>query len=317
MALTIYRSTDVGAPTVPYGSGNVIKLLDACLRTGYGAKAGAGWTKPFVSGTTVAVFKQGGGQNRCLRVWDARTTDDPNTYALTALVRGYETMTAISTGTGPFPTTAQSPGNGLMVRSSISYEPPNPPAWILRANSTWFDLLISSGYHAPRGSALATYDGRLTFGSFISMKSGDLYNDMISAEMHTSHWPYWNENSLNGEMFVSRSDTGVIGSKEAKLLNTMLRGEGGLGTGYPYDFPYPNRTNNTVLLNQYIIHCDGYPRGTLPGVWGTPHGVNNLGTGNTFGGNSTLAGRTFEIIGYGIDSATGVILETSDTFTGV
>ena len=76
MALTIYRSSDAGAPSLTGAAGSLIALLDACLRTGYGTKAGAGWTKPF-TGTNIAAFRQGaGGNGRYLRVWNARTSAD-------------------------------------------------------------------------------------------------------------------------------------------------------------------------------------------------------------------------------------------------
>lgn len=57
MAVTIYRSTDTGAP-VPVSNSNYksaefyMTLLKACLVTGYGAKPGAGWSVAYEDTTT-------------------------------------------------------------------------------------------------------------------------------------------------------------------------------------------------------------------------------------------------------------------------
>jgi hypothetical protein len=90
----------VATPGVPDGAvGGTITLKFSPL----------GWTRPY-SGTNLGAYRQGGSAShkRYLRVYDGSTTADSSYY-----VRAYEAMTAISTGTGPFPTTAQSAGNGV------------------------------------------------------------------------------------------------------------------------------------------------------------------------------------------------------------
>lgn len=319
MALTIYRSTDSGAPSLTYAAGSFIAMLDACLRTGYGSKAGAGWTKPF-TGSNIAVFCQGaGGNGRYIRVWNARTGDDPATYCMTANVRGYEAMTAVSTGTNPFPTVAQSNNNGLLVRVACS-SPSYPTGWIVRATSNWFDVLVFTGLTSPRGANSAPVaDSYLSFGAFPSLKSGDTYNDFILAEANNSYvyYPYVGLSSTY-LVYVSRNDLGTIGSKAALLVPLSACGESYMGVGNPSNFPYPNRVNNSVDLFQYALHSEGYFRGALPGVWGSAHGVTAIGFGNTFSGIAPVAGRTFEVIAASTASTDiGMILETSDTFTGL
>ena len=266
MALTIYRSTDSGAPSLTYAAGSFIAMLDACLRTGYGSKAGAGWTKPF-TGANIAVFRQGaGGNGRYIRVWNARTGDDPATYCMTANVRGYEAMTAVSTGTNPFPTTAQSNSNGLMVRVAYT-SPRNPTGWIVRATSSWFDVLIFTGYAAPRGAASAPVaDSYLSFGAFPSLKSGDTYNDLILADPNNAYnfYPYVGILPRPFCAYVSRSDLGTVGSKLALILPMSACGETYMGAGNPAHFPYPNRVNSSVDLFQYALFSEGYIRGALP-----------------------------------------------------
>lgn len=319
MALTIYRSTDSGAPSLTYAAGSFIAMLDACLRTGYGSKAGAGWTKPF-TGANIAVFRQGaGGNGRYIRVWNARTGDDPATYCMTANVRGYEGMTAVSTGTGPFPTTAQSNSNGLMMRVAYS-SPSYPTGWIVRATSSWFDVVVFTGYASPRGAASAPVaDSYLSFGAFPSLKSGDTYNDFILADSNNAYhyYPYV---GLTGSSlaYVSRNDLGIVGAKAAALVPLSACGESYMGVGNPSYFPYPNRVNNSVDLYQYALLSEGYFRGVLPGVWGSAHGLTAIGFGNTFSGIAPVAGRTFEVVAASIANPDiGMIFETSDTFTGL
>lgn len=319
MALTIYRSTDSGAPSLTYAAGSFIAMLDACLRTGYGSKAGAGWTKPY-TGANIAVFRQGaGGNGRYIRVWNARTGDDPATYCMTANVRGYEAMTAVSTGTNPFPTTTQSNSNGLLVRVACS-SPSYPTGWIVRATSNWFDVLVFTGFTPPRGANSAPVaDSYLSFGAFPSLKSGDTYNDFILAEANDSYHCYPHVGFSSTYLaYVSRNDLGVVGAKAAVLVPLSGCRENMMGTGGPSDFPYPNRVNNSVDLFQYALHSEGYFRGVLPGVWGSAHGVTAIGFGNTFSGIAPVAGRTFEVIAASVASTDiGMILETSDTFTGL
>ena len=48
MPVTVYRSTDAGAPLLTNSNGSLIAVLKACLVDGYGSKASAGWTAPFL-----------------------------------------------------------------------------------------------------------------------------------------------------------------------------------------------------------------------------------------------------------------------------
>ena len=229
-------------------------------------------------------------------------------------------MTAVSTGTGPFPTVAQSNSNGLMVRVALS-SPSYPTGWIVRATSSWFDVVVFAGYFGPRGAASAPVaDSHLSFGAFPSLKSGDTYNDFILADSNNSYH-YYPEVGVSSSAYcayVSRNDLGTVGSKVAVLMPLSPSGEGYMGGGSPGYFPYPNRVNNSVDLFQYALYSDGYVRGVLPGVWGSAHGLSAIGFGNTFSGIAPVAGRTFEVLAASTGSTDmGMIFETSDTFTGL
>ena len=152
-----------------------------------------------------------------------------------------------------------------------------------------------------------------------SLKSGDTYNDFILAEADNSYsfYPYVGPSS-SFLAYVSRNDLGTVGAKAAALVPLSGCGENVMGNGNYSVFPYPNRVNNSVDLYQYALLSEGYFRGVLPGVWGSAHGVTAIGFGNTFSGIAPVAGRTFEVIAASTASTEiGMILETSDTFTGL
>lgn len=113
-----YADTDTSAPAKNINvAGRLITILDACLVNGYGAKAAAGWTKPY-TGTNIAVYRMttgGGSTGFYLYV------DDSNTAYTT--VRGCESAAdaVIANLTNPFPTIAQiAAGSGLYVPRSAS-----------------------------------------------------------------------------------------------------------------------------------------------------------------------------------------------------
>lgn len=88
MAVTIYRSTDAGAPALPanvaYNSAKFyMDVIKACLVTGYGSKAGAGWTIDYEdttagkhrlavsNGNGIAEFITWGSYSVAMLVWDS------------------------------------------------------------------------------------------------------------------------------------------------------------------------------------------------------------------------------------------------------
>lgn len=87
-----FTSEDAGAPELSNKPGRLIAVLDWLL-VGKG-----GWTKEF-TGTNLGSYRSVAGNRFFLRVDDTQATH--------SRLRGYRNMSAISTGTGAFPTTAQ------------------------------------------------------------------------------------------------------------------------------------------------------------------------------------------------------------------
>ena len=142
-----------GALTALNGEQKVVSIAAGVVRFATAAADGTatgtisfkmapvGWLKPY-TGTNLAVFKTADpmGTGMCLRVDDTGTT--------MCRVVGYETMSDVNTGLGPFPTDAQMSGGGYWAKSSLATSA--PVAWSLIADSRKFILHIAP-YTATAG----------------------------------------------------------------------------------------------------------------------------------------------------------------------
>lgn len=288
----VYKSTDISAPVLTGQVGALVALLDACLVTGYGSSTAAGWTKPYTA-TNKAVFYMGAGTPRMY-------LDVDDTGTMEARVVGYGSMSAVATGTDPFPTAAQLSG-GLFVRKSSTADATARP-WLLIACERAFYLFI--------GAAQATYglsssaDGACAFGAFPSYKSGDAYNCFINAGAVTGGTGsrIGTITQIAGDTFTATSGVYVpraytqIGASvaAAKMVpGTVAPGTlmGGGGGAYPDPV-----TGGFRLARCLICEADGggkvIERGYMPGFWGVMH---NLPAAffDTFGGSGALAGKSF------------------------
>lgn len=316
MTMTVYKSTDVSAPTLTNTNGSLINVLDKCLVAGYGAKAGAGWTKPF-TGTNLAAFRQGaGGNNRYLRVLDNGFSTG-NAALRRVLIRGYENMTAISTGTNAFPTTTQVSGNGMTASYLQITSTVTPTTWTIYATSNYFLFHVELFDDA----AGTVYNSLFGFGRFESLKVGDVYNDVIfGGGNDASGQDYAGQyNTANQQMYVSRSDTGSVGAVDA-----MIRGVFGstyIGSGNQPDYPYPDRINNSLKMARVSIWCSGYKRGYLTGIWDVAHAPADVGPNKTTwsgAGSGLLSGKEFVYVAQLAPNVAGgawPAIETSNTWS--
>lgn len=328
MAVTIYKSTDASAPVLTGQVGSLITLLDAVLVNGYGAKVAAGWTKPF-TGTNLAAYRMAvTGSGHYLRVDD----NGPNTTAgaREAQARGAESMSAISTQTGPFPTTSQLGVSGIPIRKSATADA-TARSWKIVADDKTFYLFQRCG-------DFSGYTGFM-FGDFFSLKAADAYRSMIigrsvqnsntddvdrlnqlnlntttsalgnAATTIAGHYipRAWNENATLGAQLVGKHGDGVKGSF---VYNTgQLAGI----------VAYPNQPDNSLMLSQVWVHEDNGStitvRGRLRGFWHMLHPVGvSINEGDTFAGTGPLAGKSFEVIGPTVDGLGKYVMETSNTW---
>lgn len=294
-----YSSTDASAPILNNSNGSLIAMLYACLVTGYGAKAGAGWTRPF-TGTNLAVFRQGtGGNGRYLRVSDAGLS--PDTTFRRAQIRGYENMTAVSKGTGAFPSTGQVTTNG----QNVNYREIATgliPRWNVYASSSFVHVIIDA-------SGTAGYWEYFGFGTFISNKAGNTYNDVIIGGYDdTSNGGWTGIGSADGSvgisssgLYICRSDTGAAGSVIGAVVYSNSGGTY-IGAGSSA-FPYPDRPTGSLLQIQAEITADGYRQGKIPGMWNVLHIPTTYGHSDIDGtiwtgvSGTELAGKSFKLYG--------------------
>lgn len=259
--------------------------------------APAGWSKPF-SGTNLAAYKSvASGATGCvLRVDD--------TGASTARVVGYETMSDINTGVGPFPTAAQVSGGGYWRKSGST-----GLVWFLLATDKAFYF-----FNEVRSDALLNHSIKF-FGDFSSERLADAYACALQADaVDTLDTAYiWSQIGTTGftsvnysHLYVPRSFT-QLGSGIELVTNHC----GGQASGVPASVvPYPSGASNGVVLlpisareaTSYTYRCLAWP-----GVYGTPQaspvtpldvlrgvgsdGKDLLAVAPRFGGNGT--GRLF------------------------
>jgi hypothetical protein len=311
MTVRIYRSSDASAPVLTGQVGKLTDLLDACLVNGYGAKTAAGWTIAFTTTNKRAYQQNTTGSNNptgmCLYVDD---TGPGAGAAKEARVCGFETMSAITpTGTGQFPTSAQSAiGVGtLVVRKSNTADATARP-WTLIANGQTIYLFIESGDNVNPALGTTTF----VFGDFKPYKTGDVYAVCIigrTAEntasssndpLHAFGMPpgstvnYTLTNTMYGH-FIARHWTGVGGSiKCGKVIDiskfllignasnnpgmwssdASLVANGGnyaIGRATSLAWPAPNGPDGALWLSPLYLNHSSAIRGYLPGLWAPLH----------------------------------------------
>lgn len=97
MTVRHYKHTDAGAPVLSGQAGALNAVLKACLVDGFGSLPAAGWTVAYEDApTNRIVFRQPAGQSAERYLW----LNDNNANG--AVVRGYDTMSAVETGTDQF-----------------------------------------------------------------------------------------------------------------------------------------------------------------------------------------------------------------------
>lgn len=301
MTVRFYSSSDVGAPALRGNTpGDLINLLDKCLVTGYGSKAGAGWTKPF-TGTNIAAFRQGAGSNGMyLRVDDTSTTAGHRW----ATVLGYETMTDVNTGSPTsFPTPAQS-SVGLRWHTNYSGSTvANPRPWVLIADEMFFYIMWKSYPEQADGNTFY-YNECYMFGDIIPFKPGDATATVITGSV-TGNGNSSENNPFQGaaisgtvpgsnRMYVARSFTDVGGPVELGWHGDHVKGSSVWGNG---NLSYPHSPDGALYLNPIYAHepqTSPYNvRGKMPGMWQPLHYTGVIGQHMTFEGQGDLLGKTF------------------------
>jgi hypothetical protein len=290
---TVLTYTVSGTPATPATGTITVKRAPA--------GAGTAWAKAY-SGTNLAAYRPGAGTRFYLRVDDTGTTN--------GRCVGYETMSDVNTGTGPFPTAAQFSGGMYWPKSSTADA--TARAWIISATDRLLIMHVSSA-----GTANATDASVCVWGDLKTYKSGDAYHCIhIGAtsatttssnsfftltgitSTSTGHYCARSYTQLGTSLAVGKHSDGVKGS-----VSTM--GSGGLA--------YPNGPDGGLYLAPVWIHETAGPsvRGTIPGLWAPLH-TRPLEHLDTVSGTGSLSGKTF--LALKMYTGAETFLETSDTW---
>ena len=308
MTVRVYYSTDSGAPVYSGSAGALFALLKACLVDGYGAKAAAGWTQPF-TGTNLAAFRPAAGNRHYLWV------DDTNAPA--ARVRGFEAMTDISTGTGPFPQDAQLSGGGYILKSNAASAAAR--GWVLAADEKRFWLISAQAADSIAGSAAAGLG--MFFGDIISAKTGDAYGTLLIAGNTSAATGVQlgvlvvNIVSVVPGGFMARSYTQVGGSITTGR-HTDSPKAAGVTTMGTAGSAYPDPVTGGICIAPLFVHepVASVWRGVIPGGWCPMHNLPDS-PGNVFQGTGALAGREFLLVDVsGTNTRGRMALEISNTW---
>jgi hypothetical protein len=290
---TIYRSTDASAPVLTGEIGKLIALLKACLVDGYGAQPAAGWTQAYSSGADYAAFQVASSSGSDALLW----VNDTN--AQLARVIGYKSMTAILSGTNPFPTETQFSA-GLYCRKSVTANTTARP-WILIASATFFMLIV-----AGNQTVFGNFDGgdtNMMFGDLLPALSGDGYHALLGAATDSSptsatatltrqvipalaatpsgHYLAASYTQTGGSITLNKRATGVL----AQAVS------GNTGAAYPEPC-----SGGLHISRVAVTEANLATRGYIPGLWALGHAQTLFTNFDTFSGNASLSGKTFLIV---------------------
>lgn len=385
MTVTVYKSTDSGAPILYGLAWSLLNLLDKILVDGYGSKSSLGWAKAFTSlvcsgtatgGSTTTlidtatnfvtagvvvgyqVFRTADGKNA--RVTSITTTTNPNdtlnftavspvtpTFANTdaytvdnnkrayrqiagtnqyylrvtddgtgaanyARARGYETMSDIDTGTGPFPTDAQVSGGLYAIKSANVGSTARP--WRCISDGKIFYLFFNQDSASDWNAATGLF-----FGDYKTYKTGDIYNTLLCSSNSTaaSGFAFGRVDASQTGKYKARTYAGTGGSLAFYVwtLTYTLFNAAFLSVGY---ITYPDPVSGSLLMTP-ILFCENNALlvGHFPGLWNSLHPLTSFNDGDIFSGAvGALSGKNFEFWKCTGGLATcGIIVETSNTWS--
>lgn len=228
--------------------------------------AAAGWNKPF-SGTGLAVYKSASpaAHGQFLRVAD--------TTAEYARAIGYENMTAVSTGTGPFPTSAQVSG-GYYWGKSDETSGTNAVPWVFASDGRMFYLFPQASFVSSSGAGRSF--STIVFGDLApESPAGDPYATAVvgSSDLSWSSWGPVYAFTLNDENSMAatpRASSGVGTSVRGATIAELNLDNSGVGGGYPPMFPNP--ISGAIPMGR-VVYKDTraeFPRAAFPGFYWCP-----------------------------------------------
>lgn len=283
--VTVYRWDDPGAPQIvtPYGKASEIKaVLDACLITGYGAKAALGWRKVFDDSNGV-VYQNSisrGGSGGMVRFWPKSGVWTTANYYFSTCI-AFQTAKSFTSSS-----TAVKPSQAWPFYHPVSDA--SPKAWVIIGTAIGFYLFLN-WYDGTRTQSSSSYKMATTnynFSCYIGdvqpLLAGDAYKFFAAVYDAT---PASGVTSLqNNYTLTNAGAMSVSGSSGMLFYDT----DGGNGTSlYQLKLPFgecgsplttPGQADPVLvcpvpLLNAHFVSANNdhnakqpYCRGYLPGM---------------------------------------------------
>lgn len=315
MTVRVYRWDDASAPVLTGEVGSLTALLKACLVTGYGSKAAAGWSNPY-SATNVEAFTNSaaaGGTGYGIKVSHANAQ-----YATTF---AYEAIDGSGNMTNQFPTAVQLSSGLIWWVSNTAGTTQRP--WMVVADAKRFYMWV--GYAVPTSSGLVTtaYTPMFFAGDLIGLNAADPYRFMViggvSASASANYFgginPYMSSsNSMNGHYLARNLSGSTISKLAGKTGGAYSTGIGTMGNVGP---TYPDPASGGMLLSLVFVNdaeATLQIRGQMPGLYNPVHNLPG-NPGDTFSGVGALSGKNFILLDSVYNgSRCRVALETSNTW---
>lgn len=276
-------------------------------------RAPLGYTKVF-TGSNKAAYRANdpSGLRHFLRVQDDGGTSGGNRECR---LWGYEAMTDVDTGTGPYPTVGQSSNGYYQMKSSSTDS--TQRAWCLVGDGKIFYLFVDYGGAAASGVSNTGTFYATVFGDILSYKAGDAYASVLSAgtlagsttsptqSLGTQQTSINSPSSFSASMSIARDFTAVLGSRYVGLMASGL----GNGMGTIAYISYPHQIDNGFYINPVQV-TQGPPaviRGRMPGLYEGMHG-RALNNGDIVENVQGLTGRKFMMMYVNFSSQGGHVM---------
>jgi hypothetical protein len=305
VAVRVYRNTDASAPVLTGQTGSMSALLKACLVTGYGAKAAAGWSNPFSGAAGQEVFRPGSG----VRHYFAHDDTGPGAGTFKeARIFGWEALTAWATGTGQFPTVAQAASGVVDLKSSTADGTARPWVVIADDRTVYAFCAFSNTLTQQANGSNLTYSG-ISFGEIYSLLTvADAYRSIVIGRNVENSVAATNDlllglvpsfSTVLGGHYMPRAYTGLGTAVQAGKWGDWARGAGGsaawLGAGAG-GLVLPDPVTGAIHLAPIHVSDATTLRGRMRGMFHLCHAGTAMADGDTIVGSGAYAGRTFMVV---------------------
>lgn len=258
----VYRWDDGNAPVARGERRSLCDILYACLVTGYGDKAAAGWTREYVNATfDKAVFRNSPvvGKGRYLRIDGAGASS-----AYTTNISAYEVMTSVDDGLFPLCAFQRSAWTSFTANTTAR-------PWVLIADEAFFYFFCWPGITSTPTTANNETNG-IAFGDPIVFKADDAYacalmtcDSSIRTNMGYMYSPSNTFGNASYGVCSSRNYAGVA----TPIISALIRGGGPGADIYAGASGIPRSTGDAILVSRpHINDATTYSlRGWLPGYY--------------------------------------------------